>query len=97
LGQIDQLSREKANLDDLIKLVDRFLNEQDRSVARLITETTRSKQFAERRDTVAMQGDEVAAFQLLDQSLESKAHWRFFSDRRGEPCPADGAVRSVIQ
>jgi hypothetical protein len=53
LGQLDQLSREKANLDDLTELVDRFLDEQERSVVRLITETTRSKQFAERRDTIA--------------------------------------------
>jgi tetratricopeptide (TPR) repeat protein len=27
---------------------------------------------------MAMQGEEGAAFQLLDQALESKAHWRFF-------------------
>jgi len=53
LGQIDQLSREKAALDDLTELVDRFLDEQDRTVVRLITETTRSKQFAERRDTIS--------------------------------------------
>jgi tetratricopeptide (TPR) repeat protein len=32
----------------------------------------------QKADAMAMQGDEVAAFQLLDQALESKAHWRFF-------------------
>jgi len=53
LEQFDQLSQERANLDDLTELVDRFLDEQDCTVVRLITETTRSKQFAERRDTIA--------------------------------------------
>jgi tetratricopeptide (TPR) repeat protein len=53
LAQLDQLSRGNANLDDLTEFVDRFLDEQDRTVVRLITETTRSKQFAERRDTIA--------------------------------------------
>jgi tetratricopeptide (TPR) repeat protein len=53
LGQIDQLSREKANLDDLTELVDRFLDEQDRNIVRLITEITRSKRFAERTGTIA--------------------------------------------
>jgi tetratricopeptide (TPR) repeat protein len=53
LARLDQPSRGNANLDDLTEFVDRFLDEQDRTVVRLITETTRSKQFAERRDTIA--------------------------------------------
>jgi tetratricopeptide (TPR) repeat protein len=32
----------------------------------------------QKAEAMAMQGDEAAAFQLLDQALESKAHWRFF-------------------
>jgi hypothetical protein len=28
-------------------------------------------------EAMAMQGEEVAAFQLLDQALESKQRWRF--------------------
>ncbi len=50
----------------------------------------------QKANAMAMQGDEAVAFQLLDQSLESKENWRFFSDGRGEPCPADSAVRQFI-
>jgi tetratricopeptide (TPR) repeat protein len=32
----------------------------------------------EKADALALQGYEAAAFQLLDQALESKANWRFF-------------------
>jgi hypothetical protein len=53
LGQLDQLSREKANLDDLTELVDRFLDDKDRTIVRLITETMQSKRFTEQRDRLA--------------------------------------------
>ena len=53
LRQFDQLSREKANLDELSKLVDRFLDEKDQSIVRLVTETMRSTQFTEQRDRLA--------------------------------------------
>jgi tetratricopeptide (TPR) repeat protein len=32
----------------------------------------------QKADALALQGDEAAAFQLLDQALESKHNWRFF-------------------
>jgi hypothetical protein len=50
LGQFDQLSREKADLDELTKLVNRFLDEKDQAVVRLVTETTHSMRFIEQRD-----------------------------------------------
>ena len=53
LEQLDQLSQERANLDDLTEFMARFLDEQDRTIVQLIVETTRSKRFAERRDTIA--------------------------------------------
>jgi hypothetical protein len=32
----------------------------------------------QKADALALQGDEAAAFQLLDQALDSKPNWRFF-------------------
>jgi hypothetical protein len=53
LAQVDQLCRGNANLEDLNELVDEFLDEQDRTVVGLITETTTSKRSAERRNMMA--------------------------------------------
>ncbi len=53
LGQLDELSREKADLDNLTELANKFLDEKDRDVVRLIAETMRSNRFSEHRDGLA--------------------------------------------
>lgn len=53
LEQLDQLSQERANLDDLTEFMARLIGEQDRTLVQLIVETTKSKRFAEQRDMVA--------------------------------------------
>jgi tetratricopeptide (TPR) repeat protein len=44
----------------------------------LLLEPNAVEAVLQKADAMAMQGDEAAAFQLLDQALESKEHWRFF-------------------
>ena len=44
----------------------------------LVLEPNAVEAVLQKADAMAMQGDKGAAFQLLDQSLESKEHWRFF-------------------
>jgi tetratricopeptide (TPR) repeat protein len=39
----------------------------------------------QKADALAIQGDEAAAFQLLDQALESKQNWRFFLTEVASP------------
>ncbi len=53
LGQLDQLSQEKADLDELTELVNRFLDERDRIIVQLIIEAMRSTRFIEQRDRLA--------------------------------------------
>ena len=53
LALMDKLSREKANLPELIELADNCLDEQDRTIVGLITRTAGSKRFAERQNLVA--------------------------------------------
>jgi len=44
----------------------------------LVLEPNAVEAVVQKADAMAMQGDEAAAFQLLDQALASKEHWRFF-------------------
>ena len=44
----------------------------------LVLEPNAVEAVLQKADAIAMQGDKAAAFQLLDQALESKEHWRFF-------------------
>ena len=53
LALMDKLSREKANLPELIELADQCLDEQARTIVGLITKTAGSKRFAERQTIVA--------------------------------------------
>jgi tetratricopeptide (TPR) repeat protein len=53
LKVLDQLSREKPNLDELTELANKLLDEADRALVRLIGETLRSSRIIEHRDRVA--------------------------------------------
>ena len=82
LVQFDQLSREKANLDELTKLADRFLDEKDNAVVRLVTETMRSTRFTEQRDRLAdfligvvAAACEYKALDTASMSLQDAAHY----------------------
>jgi hypothetical protein len=69
------------------------LVEEDLCLHQVLSRPNRGLEYAERAlalepngveavlqkaEAMAMQGKEAAAFQLLDQAVESKAHWRFF-------------------
>ena len=82
LGQLDQLSREKANLDDLTELANKFLDEKDHDVVRLIAETMRSNRFTEHRDRLAdfligvvAAACENKALDTASMSLQDAAHY----------------------
>ena len=45
----------------------------------------------QKAEAMAMQGEEVAAFQLLDQALESKERWRFFLTDVANPLAKHGS------